>query len=125
MYWKVAHCLHKTIQVLFCTARKSEGVNYNPDQVTLSICLNTHANPFLFPRLFCFKNPRSSNDILMVLSSNLTLALIPDLQRTFFRMKRNFEKKQKNIARAYSKEKKEGEPHLPLLHLPATHLTMR
>ena len=48
-----------------------------------------------------------------------------DLQRTFFRMKRNFEKKQKNIARAYSKERKEGEPHLPLLHLPATHLTMR
>ena len=42
------------------------------------------------------------------------------LQRAFFRMKRNFEKKGKNIARAYSKEKKEGEPHLPLLHLPAT-----
>ena len=33
----------------------------------------------------------------------------PDLQRTFFRMKRNFEKKQKNIAREYSKGKKEGE----------------
>ena len=48
-----------------------------------------------------------------------------DLQRTFLRIKRNFEKKQKNIARAYSKENKEGEPHLPLLHLPATHLTMR
>ena len=28
-----------------------------------------------------------------------------DLQRTFFRMKRNFEKKQKNIAREYSKGK--------------------
>ena len=32
-----------------------------------------------------------------------------DLQRTFFRMKRNFEKKQKNIAREYSMERKEGE----------------
>ena len=31
-----------------------------------------------------------------------------DLQRTFFRMKRNFEKKQKNIAREYSMERKEG-----------------
>ena len=29
-----------------------------------------------------------------------------DLQRTFFRMKRNFEKKQKNTAREYSKVKK-------------------
>ena len=34
---------------------------------------------------------------------------ISDLQRTFFRMKRNFEKKQKNIAREYSMERKEGE----------------
>ena len=35
--------------------------------------------------------------------------LVADLQRTFFRMKRNFEKKQKNIAREYSMERKEGE----------------
>ena len=32
-----------------------------------------------------------------------------DLQRTVFRMKRNFEKKQKNIAREYSMDRKEGE----------------
>ena len=60
-----------------------------------------------------------------VRSGNHIPGLVTDLQRTFVRMKRNFEKKEKNIARAYSKEKKEGELHLPLLHLPATHLTMR
>ena len=40
-----------------------------------------------------------------------------DLQRTFFRMKRNFEKKQKNIAREYSMERKEEENSWQL-HLP-------
>ena len=44
---------------------------------------------------------------------HLSKKIWSDLQRTFFRMKRNFEKKKKNIAREYSMERKEGESHLP------------
>ena len=41
-------------------------------------------------------------------SAHPNYASEPALQRVFFRMKRNFEKKQKSIARAYSKEKRKG-----------------
>ena len=42
-------------------------------------------------------------------SFKIFYGFVTDLQCTFFRMKRNFEKKQKNIAREYSMERKEGE----------------
>ena len=44
-----------------------------------------------------------------ITESSLITNTRPALQRVFFRMKRNFEKKQKSIARAYSKEKGRGE----------------